>query len=377
MSTLAQIEPRTVAREVVGRVPAPLLLITAAFSVQSGAALATTLFEEAGALGTVWVRTAFAAVVLALLARPPRRTPWLAGPLRYAVGLGVALASVNSLFYLAIDRVPLGVAVTVEFLGPLAVAVAGSRRRLDFLWIVLAGAGVALLARPPRRTPWLAGPLRYAVGLGVALASVNSLFYLAIDRVPLGVAVTVEFLGPLAVAVAGSRRRLDFLWIVLAGAGVALLGSPTVDVDRLGLLLALAAGVFWAAYIVIGKRLGATWPLQRGLAVSMALAAVLTAPLGLASGGTALVDVRLLLLGLAVAVLASVVPYVLELAALRRLRTSTFGILMSLGPAVAALCGAVFLGQRLGSLELLAIAFVVAASVGANRGANSPAPVGG
>jgi inner membrane transporter RhtA len=164
---------------------------------------------------------------------------------------------------------------------------------------------------------------------------------------------------------------------VLAGAGVALLGSPTVDVDRLGLLLALAAGVFWAAYIVIGKRLGATWPLQRGLAVSMAIAAVLTAPLGLASGGTALVDVRLLLLGLAVAVLASVVPYVLELAALRRLRTSTFGILMSLGPAVAALCGAVFLGQRLGSLELLAIAFVVAASVGANRGANSPAPVGG
>jgi inner membrane transporter RhtA len=299
MSTLAQIEPRTVAREVVGRVPAPLLLITAAFSVQSGAALATTLFEEAGALGTVWVRTAFAAVVL------------------------------------------------------------------------------ALLARAPRRTPWLAGPLRYAVGLGVALASVNSLFYLAIDRVPLGVAVTVEFLGPLAVAVAGSRRRLDFLWIALAGAGVALLGSPTVDVDRLGLLLALAAGVFWAAYIVIGKRLGATWPLQRGLAVSMAIAAVLTAPLGLARGGTALVDVRLLLLGFAVAVLASVVPYVLELAALRRLRTSTFGILMSLGPAVAALCGAVFLGQRLGSLELLAIAFVVAASVGANRGASSPAPVGG
>lgn len=299
VSGLAQIEAGTAARAALGRLPAPLVLIAAAFSVQSGAALATTLFEEAGALGTVWVRTAFAAVIL------------------------------------------------------------------------------ALLARPRRGSPWIAGPLRYAVGLGVALACVNSLFYLAIDRVPLGVAVTVEFLGPLAVAVAGSRRRLDFAWIVLAGAGVALLGSPTVDVDRIGLLIALAAGVFWAAYIVIGKRLGATWPLQRGLAVSMGLAAVLTAPLGLAAGGTALASPRLLLLGLGVAILASVVPYVLELAALRRLRTSTFGILMSLGPAVAALAGAVFLSQHLGPLELLAIAFVVAASVGANRGTHNQAAMGG
>ena len=113
---------------------------------------------------------------------------------------------------------------------------------------------------------------------------------------------------------------------------MALLGSPTVDVDRVGLLLALAAGVFWAAYIVIGKRLGATWPLQRGLTLSMVLAAVLMAPLGIASGGSALYPPRLLLIGLVVAVLASVVPYVLELAALRRLSTSTFGILMSLGP---------------------------------------------
>ena len=298
VATVAEIEAGPGRGAALGRVPAPFLLIAAAFSVQGGAALATTLFEEAGALGTVWVRTAFAAVVLALLARPRR----------------------------------------------------GSR--------------------------WIAGPLRYAVGLGIALACVNSLFYLAIDRVPLGVAVTVEFLGPLALAVAGSRRRLDFVWIVLAGAGVALLGSPTVDVDRLGLLIALAAGVFWAAYILIGKRLGATWPLQRGLAVSMGIAAVLTAPLGLASGGTALVSPRLLLLGLVVAILASVVPYVLELAALRRLRTSAFGILMSLGPAVAALCGAIFLGQRLGTLELVAIAFVMAASIGANRGSSQPA-VGG
>lgn len=298
MATAASIDAGAAARSALVRLPAPLLIIAAGFSVQSGAALATTLFDEAGALGTVWVRTAFAALVLALLA-------WPRG---------------------------------------------GAR--------------------------WIAGPLRYALGLGVALACVNSLFYLAIDRVPLGIAVTVEFLGPLAVAVAGSRRRLDFAWILLAGGGVALLGSPTVDVDGVGVLISLAAGVFWAAYIVIGKRLGATWPLQRGLAVSMALAAVLTMPLGIASAGDSILSPSLLALGLVVAILASVVPYVLELAALRRLRTSTFGILMSLGPAIAAIAGALFLGQRLGSLELLAIALVTAASVGANRGSSQP-PVGG
>ncbi len=296
MESAAATSSASVPRAAIARVPAPALLVTAAFSVQGGAALATTLFNELGTLATVWVRTLFAALILTLLAR------------------------------------------------------AGSPARL-------------------RR-----GPLRWAFGLGIALAAVNSLFYLAIARVPLGVAVTVEFLGPLSVAVLGSRRRLDFAWIVLAAAGVVLLASPTVDVDHAGLGLALAAGVFWASYILLGKRLAATWSLQRGLAVSMALAAVLTAPLGIASGGSDLLSARLLALGLAVAILASVVPYALELAALRRLRTSTFGILMSLGPAVAALVGAVFLSQTLGPLELLAIAFVVVASIGANRSAPVEVP---
>ncbi len=302
--TMARVESAAVqatemGRAAVGRVPAAFLLVAAAFSVQGGAALATTLFEQAGALGTVFVRTAFAAVVLLFLIR-------------------TGLQSLR------------------------------------------------------------AGPIRYVIGLGISLACVNSLFYLAIDRVPLGVAVTVEFLGPLTVAVAGSRRRLDFAWILLAGAGVALLGSPTVDVDRLGIALSLGAGVFWASYIVIGKRLGATWPLGQGLALSMALAAVLVAPMGIISGGSDLADPRLLLLGFVVAILASVVPYVLELAALRRLKTSTFGILMSLGPAVAALCGAIFLSQALGPVELLAIACVVLASIGANRRAtNNLTPKGG
>jgi len=280
-------------RAALGRLPAPALLIAAAFSVQTGAALATTLFDEIGPIGTVFLRSAFAAVVLAVLLR------------------------------------------------------AGGRRARS-------------------------GPWRWPVLLGVSLAGVNCLFYESIERIPLGVAVTVEFLGPLAVAIAGSRRRLDFAWIVLAGAGVALLGSPTVDVDGVGLVLALAAGVFWAAYIVIGKRLGQTWPLQRGLTVAMGVSAVLVAPFGIAAGGAELLEPRLLALGLAVAILASVVPYGLELAALRRLRTSTFGILMSLGPAVAALAGALFLSQHLGPLELLAVALVVAASIGANRGARGP-----
>jgi inner membrane transporter RhtA len=280
-------------RAALGRLPAPALLIAAAFSVQSGAALATTLFDEIGPIGTVFLRTAFAAVVLGVLLRAGRR--------------------------------------------------------------------------PARSGPW-----RWPILLGVSLAGVNCLFYESIERIPLGVAVTVEFLGPLAVAVAGSRRRLDFVWILLAGAGVALLGSPTVDVDGVGLVLALAAGVFWAAYIVVGKRLGQTWPLQRGLTVAMGISTVLVAPFGIAAGGLELVRPHLLALGNAVAILASVVPYALELAALRRLRTSTFGILMSLGPAVAALAGAIFLSQHLGPAELLAVALVVVASVGANRGARGP-----
>jgi inner membrane transporter RhtA len=295
VETLGATAATELGRRTFARAPAPVLILAAAFSVQSGAALATTLFDDAGTPGTVFVRTGFAALIL-LIAFP--------GALR--------------------------------------------RRR------------------------W--GPLRFAMGLGVSLACVNSLFYAAIARAPLGIAVTVEFLGPLAVAVAGSRRRLDFLWILLAGGGVALLGSPTVDVDRAGLLLALAAGFFWATYIVIGKRLGATWPLGDGLALAMAIAAVLVAPAGLVSGGAGLFAPRLLALGLAVAVLASVVPYVLELAALRRLKTSTFGILMSLGPAVAALAGALFLSQKLGGLELVAIACVVVASIGANRDARTTVP---
>jgi inner membrane transporter RhtA len=202
----------------------------------------------------------------------------------------------------------------------------------------------------------------------------NSLFYTSIDRIPLGVAVTVEFLGPLGVAVATSRRPRDFLWIALAAAGVVLLGSPTVDLDLVGLALALGAAVCWAGYILIGKRLGETWPLVDGLTVSMVLAAVLMTPVGIASAGEALLGGGTLAIGLSVGILASVVPYILELAALRRVSTWTFGILMSLEPAVAALVGAVLLSQALSAYESLAVALVVIASIGANLRARAPLP---
>ena len=213
------------------------------------------------------------------------------------------------------------------------------------------------------------------VTFGLALAAMNACFYEALQRVPLGVAVTAEFLGPLAVALLGSRRRSDFHWIVLAAAGVALLGSPSLAVDGLGLGFAVAAGAFWSVYIVLGKRVATAGSLVGGLGTAMLVAAVALLPVGLIGGGKGLGDGRVLGLGVAVALLSSVVPYVLELAALRLIRASTFGILMSLEPAVAALCGAVFIGQGVRGLELLAIAFVIAASVGASlRVVDAPPP---
>jgi inner membrane transporter RhtA len=203
----------------------------------------------------------------------------------------------------------------------------------------------------------------------------NACFYQAIDRIPLGSAVTVEFLGPLAVAVAGSRRALDFVWIALAGCGVALLGSPSVDLDPVGLGFALAAAVGWATYIVLAKRLLAHSSVVAGLTATLLVAAALLAPLGIAAGGSGLLSGRVLVTGIAVAVLGSVLPFVLGLLALRRVPTGTFGILQSLEPAVAALVGAVALAQVPGTFEALAVVFVSVASAGASaRSRRAPPP---
>ncbi|MCZ7437864.1 EamA family transporter [Micromonospora sp. WMMC241] len=239
------------------------------------------------------------------------------------------------------------------------------------------GALLMLAACRPRlrghgRDDWTA-----VVAFGLALAGMNSVFYQAIERIPLGPAVTLEVLGPLALSVAGARRVAAWCWAGLALAGVALLGQGGFDrLDPLGAALALAAGAMWAAYIVCSARVGARFPRADGLALALAVAALVTLPIGLADAGGRLADPAVLGLGAALALLASVLPYSLELAALRRLPTATFAVLMSLGPAVAALAGWLVLGQALHPIEVLAIALVVVASVGAVRAAAPPPPVG-
>jgi inner membrane transporter RhtA len=213
------------------------------------------------------------------------------------------------------------------------------------------------------RTDWAA-----VTGLGIALGTMNTLFYQAIDRIPLGAAVTLELLGPLVLSVVGSRRLMSLLWAALALAGVYLLGSSGFGgMNFAGAAFALAAGAMWVAYILFNSRTGARFPKADGLALALALAALLSAPLGVASAGRALLDPVTLGLGAAVAVLSSGVPYTLELFALRRLPAATFALLMSLMPVAAAMAGFLVLGQRLGVAESVAIALVVVASMGAVR----------
>jgi inner membrane transporter RhtA len=235
---------------------------------------------------------------------------------------------------------------------------------------VATGALVLLAAarRPLRHVP--ASSRALVTAFGLALAAMNLSFYLSLDRIPLGVAVTIEFIGPLAVAVAGSRRPRDLVWAVLAAGGVLLLtggGEALLSgaLDPVGALCAALAGAFWAAYILLNQRVGAAVPGVHGLAVAMAVSTVALLPVGVAAAGTRLLDPSLLAAGAAVGLLSSAVPYTLELAALRRLATSTFGVLMSLEPAVAALAGLVVLGERLSTAQGVAVLLVCVASAGA------------
>jgi inner membrane transporter RhtA len=214
--------------------------------------------------------------------------------------------------------------------------------------------------------PRLTGDLRLAGAFGGALGLMNWSFYEAIDRIPLAVAVTIEFTGPLLVAVIGSRRPLDLVWVALAAVGIVVLVDPGGgSLDAAGVGFALAAAVCWAAYIYLSKRTGAAFPGGSGLAIAMAVGALIVLPAGVIQADGALAEPGLLGPALVVAVLSSVLPYSLELVALRRLPEAVFGVLMSLDPAVAALVGFVALGQDLGARDLLAIAMVVVASAGA------------
>jgi inner membrane transporter RhtA len=236
--------------------------------------------------------------------------------------------------------------------------------RLVFSAIVLLA-----IARPSLRghdrSGWLA-----VLGFGAVLALMNGLFYLALARLPLGVTVTIEVLGPLVLSIVASRRRSAWLWALLAFVGVLALGGGGWDrLDPLGVIFALGAAAAWALYIVSSARVGRVFPKLDGLALAMAAGAVLSLPFGIVSGGATLLRPEVLGLGAAVAVLSSTIPYALELIALRRLAASAFAILMSLSPATASLAGLLILHQRLSWLEVVGIVLVIAASIGAVRAA--------
>jgi inner membrane transporter RhtA len=239
------------------------------------------------------------------------------------------------------------------------------------LRLFFAASVLTLLWRPSLRIDrqtW-----RVVLAYGLILGSMNLCFYLALSRLPLGIAVTVEFLGPLAVALAGSRRWLDAFWAALAACGVVLLTDGGGDLDAVGLLFALAAGALWGLYILVGAALGRHTTEGNGLALGMVVAALVAVPFGVAEAGTALIQPWVLAAGLGVALMSSVIPYTLDLEALRRIPPRVFGILMSLEPAMAALIGLVVLQEALQPSQWLAVLCVVAASAGATRGAAEPA----
>lgn len=270
------------------------LVVCAIGSVQLGGAFAFNLFDDLGPEGTVFLRVAFAAVVLVAIARPTLR-----------------------------------------------------------------GHGRAAL--------------RSMVLFGGALALMNLSFYEALNRIPLGIGVTFEFVGPLGVAIATSRRRLDLVWAALAATGILLLsGGIGGDLDTLGVLLALTAGGFWAAYILLSQRVGREFEGARGLALALLVSSAILVVPGVVGAGSALLEPGLLAAGFAVAMLSSAIPYSFEMEALRTLATGTFGVLMSLEPGVAALIGFIVLGQDLGFAEIVAIGLVVVASAGALSTSQAP-----
>ena len=263
------------------------LVFVSIVSVQFGAAIAKDIIEIAGAVGTVFYRVAFAAVILCALARPAVR----------------------------------------------------GRSRDD--WVTIAA-------------------------FGVMLAGMNVCYYAALEHLPIGVTVTLEFTGPLAVAVLGSRRRVDAFWALLAAVGLVLLSPISgVDLDVVGVVLAVTAGAFWAGYILMSSQVGERLAGLDGLALALVVSAAVTVVPAVLTARSNLLDPKVIGIGLVVAILASAIPYACELEALRTWTPSSFGMLMSLEPAFAALAGALVLGERLGAPELLAILFVLVANAGA------------
>jgi inner membrane transporter RhtA len=271
-------------------VPPVALVLAGATSIQFGAALGATLFDDVGPAGTSLLRIGLGALILAALVRP-------------------------------------------------------SWRRHD------------------------ARDRRLAALFGLTLGVMNLGFYEALDRIPLGAAVTIEFIGPVSVAVVLSRRPLDLVWVALAVGGILLLADPFGGgaLDPVGLVWVLLAAAAWAAYILLAQRASGRFEGLEGLALASLVAALVPLAPGVLSAGGDLLSAEVLAIGAAVALLSSVIPYSLETEALRRIPAAVFGVLMSLEPAVAALAGFLVLGQRLGARELVAIALVIAASIGVTR----------
>jgi inner membrane transporter RhtA len=270
------------------------------------------------------------------------------------------------------------------------VSVQGGAAIAKGLFPVLGAAGTAsmriglsalllLVAVRPRLGQLRANQWRAVVPYGLALGAMNFLFYCALARVPLGLAVTLEFVGPLALALSGSRRWFDVVWALLAGVGIALIAPWSGHgVDVLGMLFALAAGGCWAGYIVLGQRTAAVLPGTLAVAVGMLVGALLVVPFGLASGQLAALTPHLALLGGLLALFSSVLPFTLEMQALKSLPTRTFSILMSLEPAAAAVSGWLLLHERLTTGQWLAVVLIVIASAGATLTApRAQAAIGG
>lgn len=269
------------------------------------------------------------------------------------------------LILLGIASVQLGSALAkrmFDVLSPAAVV---------FLRLAIAAAVLAVAGLPSLRGA-TRGALAAVAGLGIALAGMNLAFYEALARLPLGVVVTVEFLGPLTLAVVGSRRLLDVVWVVLAGTGVVLLGGGVSGASAIGLIFAGVAAVGWAAYILLAAAVGRHFTGTSILIVAFGVGAVTALPAGVATGGADLLNPQILLAAAGVALLSSVIPYSLELEALRRIPPRLFGLLMSMEPAVAALFGFAILGEHLAGRQWTAIILVMAACAGATWSRREP-----
>lgn len=258
----------------------------------------------------------------------------------------------------AILSIHLGAALATQLFG------AWGEQGTAFVRLAL-GAAVLLALTRPQWTALTRADVRRLLAFGLILAGLNLFFYEALARLPLGVVATIEFAGPLCVALIGTRRARDLLWVALAATGIALLAPVgRVPLDPVGLAYAAAAATCLGLYIVVGGKLGRTLPGLQGLALAMAVAALVLLPVGVGRGGAALLEPRWLLLGLAVALISTIVPFSLEFEAMRRMRARAFGVLLSSEPAIAALVGIVLLGDVLGPRQIAALAAITVASVG-------------